>query len=92
MKQLRSDCQQLISEAWALAEQQQQSAIDAGQAALSDTLSAQLQRLQELQQRNPQVRPAEIEAIRERQTTLQHAIAQPQLSLDALRLIVNVPG
>lgn len=92
MKQLRSDCQQLISEAWNQAEQQQQSAIEAGQAALSSNLSAQLKRLQELQQRNPQVRPAEVEAITERQATLEHAIAQPQLSLDALRLIVNVPG
>jgi len=91
MKQLRAECQQLISEAWPLAEQQQQSLVAQAQTQAQSQLSAQQQRLEELQARNPSIRPAEIAAVQQRLTDIQAVLAQPQLSLDAIRLIVNVP-
>lgn len=91
LKQLRSDCQQHIQGALEPAEQQQQQALAQATAAMQQQLERELARLQQLQQRNPYVRPSEILAIQHRQAGLLEAFAQPLLQLDAARIIINIP-
>lgn len=92
LKQLRSQCQQLVNAAWTHAETAQQSAIVAAEAMVTKQLTDQLARLEQLQQRNPNVRPAELAALQARRQDLQKSMQQPQLKLDSLRLIVNAPA
>lgn len=91
LKQLRSDCQQHIQGALEPAEQQQQKALAQATAAMQQQLERELTRLQQLQQRNPYVRPSEVLAVQDRQAGLLEAFAQPLLQLDAARIIINIP-
>lgn len=91
LQQLRPQIQQLITQAWQPAQQQQQQLLAQAQAKISAELGQQLQRLHELKQRNPAVRESEIEALQVRQQRLLSALEQPQLQLDSARIIVNMP-
>ncbi|WP_411360126.1 SNF2-related protein [Pseudidiomarina salilacus] len=91
LQQLRPQIQQLITQAWQPAQQQQQQLLAQAQAKISAELGQQLQRLHELKQRNPAVRESEVEALQERQQRLLSALEQPQLQLDSARIIVNMP-
>jgi len=71
------------AEAWL---EQQSAAIGSR---ISENLGKELERLTKLKQRNPSVRESEIEAIKMRQQTLLEALKQPQLSLFAVRILVN---
>lgn len=92
LKQLRRESQQAIQNAGQLAEQQQQQAITAAVAHMQQRLTDQFERLQRLKQRNPMVRQSELDAVHERKQQLQHALSQPLLQLDSVRLIVNIPA
>ena len=52
-------------------------------------LSAEIQRLVDLQKLNDHVRPAEIALAREQLERIRAAIAQARLRLDSLRLVVE---
>lgn len=92
MKQLRRECQQAIQSAWRYAEQQQQHVLEHAAARAEEVLSAQHQRLVNLQQRNPMVRESELTAVNQRRENILAALEQPLLQLDSVRLIVNVPA
>ncbi|MCA1768365.1 MAG: hypothetical protein LC639_09275, partial [Idiomarina sp.] len=46
-------------------------------------------RLLDLQQKNPSVRTSEIEAVNWREEQIKSALERPQLSLQAVRILVN---
>lgn len=91
LKQLRSECQQTIQRAWHPAEQLQATAIASATTMMQEQLERELTRLRQLQQRNPYVRPSEIDAVKQRRGLLLEAFAQPLLQLDATRIIINIP-
>src|SRR5690606_39712727 len=57
---------------------------------MQEQLERESTRLRQLQQRNPYVRPSEIEAVKQRRGLLLEAFAQPLLQLDAARIIINI--
>ena len=59
--------------------------------AMHKTLENDVQRLRDLQKRNPAVRDSEIEFIERQQQALDKAIQQADVQLDALRIVVNNP-
>ncbi|HAS15327.1 MAG TPA: hypothetical protein DCS01_08500, partial [Idiomarina abyssalis] len=52
-------------------------------------LQHERQRLLDLQKKNPSVRSSEIEAINWREEQITAALESPQLSLQAVRILVN---
>lgn len=92
LQQLRQALQQHISAAWPHAEKQQKDCLRQAQQQLEQTMAAAQQRLQELKQRNPAVRQAEVDALAEREQQLQQALQQPLLQLDSVRVMVNMPA
>lgn len=92
IKQLRSECQEAIHNAWRSAEQQQHIAINRAIEHMQTQLERQFNRLEKLKQRNPLVRQSELDAISERQALLLQALKSPLLQLDSVRLIVNIPA
>ena len=89
LKQLRGPAQDLIHGAQDQARSWQERLVKAQQEKISETLQRELKRLEALKDVNPSVRESEIEALKERQATLLAATEQPQLSLTAIRILVN---
>ncbi|MBU3021120.1 RNA polymerase-associated protein RapA [Aestuariibacter sp. A3R04] len=58
---------------------------------MTDTLSAQAQRLRDLQAHNPAVRDSEIAFIESQRDALTEALQQASVQLDGLRIVVNNP-
>lgn len=89
IRALRKPCQQLLKESWDSAEENlKQACHEAGQR-MDRQLQTELDRLQSLRAKNPSIRDDEITALREKQAGLAHAFANPQISVDSVRLIVN---
>ncbi|MCU7553014.1 RNA polymerase-associated protein RapA [Alteromonas sp. ASW11-19] len=59
--------------------------------AMHSTLNGEIQRLQDLQKRNPAVRDTEIAFIEQQLQALDKVIQQADVQLDALRVVVNNP-
>ena len=57
-----------------------------------DSLTAEIDRLQDLAQRNSHILPSEIEALTQHREELGTVLGQARLRLDALRLIWRAPG
>ena len=55
-------------------------------------LDIEIERLVHLQAKNPSIRDDEVEALKARRQQWQNAFANPQISLDSMRLIVNAGG
>jgi ATP-dependent helicase HepA len=55
------------------------------------TLNSEIQRLVDLQKRNPSVRDSEIEFIENQMSALDKVIQGADVQFDALRLVVNNP-
>ena len=55
------------------------------------TLNSEIQRLVDLQKRNPSVRDSEIEFIENQMNALDKVIQGADVQFDALRLVVNNP-
>ena len=70
------------------AERAGQPLIDAAMADMRQSLDAELQRLRQLAQRNPNVRKQEIDALAAQRTELEHYLGSSRVRLDAVRLIV----
>jgi len=70
------------------AEQAGQPLIDAAQTQMRDSLDAELQRLQQLAARNPNVRQQELQALVTQRDELDRYLAASRVRLDAVRLIV----
>ncbi len=60
-------------------------------AAMHNTLNSEIQRLRDLQKRNPAVRDSEIDFIEQQLHALDKVIQQADVQLDALRVVVNNP-
>ncbi len=58
---------------------------------MHSTLNSEIQRLKDLQQRNPAVRDSEITFIEKQVHALDEVIQQADVQLDALRIVVNNP-
>ena len=58
---------------------------------MHETLNGEIQRLKDLQKRNPAVRDSEIAFIETQMQTLNKVIQSADVQLDALRIVVNNP-
>ncbi len=92
LKQLRARWQELLKQAWAPAEQQQQQLAQQALQHLERDLDRAQQRMQQLLQRNPNAPAVELAALQLRRQQLLQGIEQPLLQLDAVRLVVNSPS
>lgn len=91
VKQLRDTAQQYIQQQQPAAETWRERCIRRATEHATTTLTAQRQRLLDLQQHNPAVRADEIDAVQQRQVELLDALQQATLSLFAIRILVNQP-
>ena len=91
VKQLRDTAQQFIQQQQSTAEQWRDRCITQAQQQAQTELTAQKQRLVELKKQNPAVRADEIDAIDTRLNALSEALQQTNLSLFAIRILVNQP-
>jgi ATP-dependent helicase HepA len=82
----------MLEKAQALAAERAQRLIESASRAMNMQLRNETERLEDLRQLNDHVRPEEIAAIRQQQTQLQAAIATARPRLDAIRLIMRIPG
>lgn len=91
IKALQQPLELAIEKARKLAHQQaNQKQHDALQT-MHKTLNGEIQRLRDLQKRNPAVRDSEIEYIEAQMHALDKVIQQADVQLDALRIVVNNP-
>ncbi len=70
-----------------LAQKQSKALIEAAKAEAATHLQAELDRLKDLANRNPQVKPGEIEALEEHLENVIQALSSSRVRLDALRLV-----
>lgn len=91
LQQLRHAVQQRLTDAWPLAERAQQDSVATAKQVVEQTLAQTRTRLQALAAKNPLVDSAEIAAVDAREQALLSALRQAQLSLDAVRIVVNAP-
>ena len=80
----------MLSKAQRLAEGQLQQFRQRGLATMGRQLDAEIARLEDLQVRNPHVRPEEIDALRQQRESLAAAIESTTLRLDAVRLVLRL--
>lgn len=80
----------MLSKAQQLAEAQLQQFKQRGLATMERQLEAEIARLEDLQARNPHVRPEEIAALRQQRDSLATAIESTTLRLDAVRLVLRL--
>ncbi len=88
---LKPQLEKQINQATALAHAQANRILQGALATMRDSLSAQAERLQTLQKRNPAVRDDEIDFIHQQLTALEKALSSADVRLDALRIVVNNP-
>lgn len=80
----------MLSKAEQLAEAQLQQLKQRGLASMCKHLDDEVARLEDLQARNPHIRPEEIAALRDQRTALAAAIGSTVLRLDAVRLVLRL--
>ena len=80
----------MLTKAQKLAEAQLQTLKQRGQATMRKQLDDEIARLEDLQSRNPHVRPEEITALKNQRTRLTTVIESTTLRLDAVRLILRL--
>ncbi|EPB99981.1 ATP-dependent helicase [Litchfieldella anticariensis FP35 = DSM 16096] len=81
---------ELLSVGETEAERELPSIVEAAQFRMRNSLNAELARLQALSRHNPAVREDELQALQDERTTLDTAIENTRLRLDAVRVIVTV--
>ena len=89
MRQLRDAAQKLIQSGQQQARKWQQEQLEQVRQEATAALQHERQRLLDLQKKNPSVRSSEIEAINWREEQITAALESPQLSLQAVRILVN---
>ncbi|MGX5914974.1 helicase-related protein [Aliidiomarina sp. Khilg15.8] len=89
IRALRKPFQQLLKDNWDEAESALQTACNEAGQRMDKQLQSELDRLLSLRERNPSIREDEIETLRSKQAALASAFANPQISVDSVRLIVN---
>lgn len=80
----------MLAKAQKLAEAHLQSLKQRGQATMRKQLDDEIARLEDLQSRNPHVRPEEISSMRQQRDALDAVISATQLRLDSVRLILRL--
>ncbi len=88
---LETQLKQALDSARAAATQQAQQTITQARDAMRATLTSEQQRLLALREHNPAIREEEIAFIQRQQQALEDAIAQAEVTFDAVRLVVNNP-
>lgn len=88
---LEKPLQLSIEAARKLAHQQANQCLHDALENMHSTLNSEIQRLKDLQQRNPAVRDSEITFIEKQVHALDEVIQQADVQLDALRIVVNNP-
>ena len=91
IKALQQPLELAIEKARKLAHQQANQKQHDALATMHNTLNAEIQRLKDLQKRNPAVRDSEIEFIEMQMNALDKVIQSADVQLDALRIVVNNP-
>ena len=89
LRQLRDAAQKLIQSGQQQARKWQQEQLEQVRQEATAALQHERQRLLDLQKKNPSVRSSEIEAINWREEQITAALESPQLSLQAVRILVN---
>ncbi|MGM0906773.1 MAG: RNA polymerase-associated protein RapA [Pseudomonadota bacterium] len=89
LRQLRDAAQKLIQSGQQQARNWQQKQLEKVKQEAIAALQHERQRLLDLQKKNPSVRSSEIEAINWREEQITAALESPQLSLQAVRILVN---
>ena len=89
LRQLRDPAQKIIQSGQQQAREWQQKQLDEVKQNALAALQYERTRLLELRQKNPSVRSSEIEAIDWREEQITAALESPQLSLQAVRILVN---
>lgn len=84
----RAQIEQLSDHAQHMAEVQQEPLINAASERMQQQLGAELDRMRQLAEVNPNVRPAEIEALAEQAERMQQYLEAAQLKLDAVRVVI----
>jgi ATP-dependent helicase HepA len=80
----------MLGKAQQLAESQLQALKQRGLATMRKHLDDEIARLEDLQSRNPHIRPEEIAALRQQRDALASAIEATSLRLDAVRLVLRL--
>lgn len=89
LRQLREPAQQLIQQGQENARNWQQKQLERIKQQALQTLHSERDRLLELREKNPSVRSSEIDAVNWREEHVVDALKRPQLSLQAVRILVN---
>ena len=84
----RSRIENLIASSSQKAGLQQQQLIDDSITKMDQLMSNELQRLQQLAEKNSHIKPSEIASLHAQQQQLQQYLQHAELKLDALRLII----
>ena len=87
-KSKREELQTLIDRATAMAEKTADKLRESARQEASQNLTHEIQRLEALQAINPSVRDAEIAAQKDRRDQILASLAQTELSLDAIRVVI----
>ena len=82
----------MLNTAEQLAARQAKRQVDRAVQEARDSLTSEVERLQDLSQRNSHILPSEIEALARHRDELSTLLGQARLRLDALRLIWRAPG
>ena len=82
----------MLENAKALITDDADSRLAAAQDKAKHSLTAEIERLEDLAQRNDHISPAEIQALKDFQSDLTSALSQSRLRLDSLRLIWKAPS
>ncbi|MEL7290088.1 MAG: hypothetical protein AAFN67_09720 [Pseudomonadota bacterium] len=91
LKALQQPLELAIEKARKLAHQQANQKQHDALNSMHSTLNEEIQRLRDLQKRNPAVRDSEIEFIETQMNALDKVIQDADVQLDAIRIVVNNP-
>lgn len=91
VRHIRSQVTEQVAHAEQLAAKQQAGIVAAARQRASETLGGELQRLQALAAVNANIRMIEIDYLRDAMASLQDYLANAELSMDAMRVVVVAP-
>ncbi|WP_456268290.1 RNA polymerase-associated protein RapA [Kushneria sp. AK178] len=90
IRERQQQLRELFDQAEQQAETELPALVDQARTQMTQQLDDEIERLEALARRNPDVRDEEIEMLRQERTALEEAIAGTRLQLDAVRVIVTV--
>ena len=80
----------MLAKAQSLAEEKMRTIVDASDTSMELGLQSEIERLEDLRQINDNVRPQEIQAIRDQKAELRKALAAARLRIDSIKLVLRI--